>query len=206
MMNWHYLLRKALGRATCVLAQRSRLGTRARIINIAGDSDLIRVGASTIVEGELLVFPHGGRIEIGAWCYVGAGTRIWSDTDIHIGDRVMISHNVNIFDNLTHPLDATARHAQFRQIAVTGHPRTMDLGGRAVVVAADAWISAGATVLRGVTIGRGAIVAAGAVVTRDVPAGAIVAGNPARVVRSLSLFESTCQAGLDSSASPQSES
>jgi len=203
-MNWHYLLRRALGRATCVLAPRSRLGAPARIINIGGDSSLIRIGESTIIEGELLVFPHGGRIAIGAWSYVGAGTRIWSDTDIQIGNRVMISHNVNIFDNLTHPLDATARHAQFRQIAGAGHPRKMDLGGRAVVVADDAWIAASATLLRGVTIGRGAIVGAGAVVTRDVPSGAIVAGNPARLIRELSLAESTCQSAVDTSVSAQS--
>ena len=191
-MNLHYQLRRLLGKPTCVKHPSSKLLGRARIINIGGDSKLIRVGASSIVEGELLVFPHGGVISVGDWCYIGAGARIWSDTAIRIGHRVMISHNVNIFDNLTHSLDATARHSQFRQIATAGHPRSIDLGGRPVHIDDDAWIAAGAIVLRGVTIGRGAIVGAGAVVTRDVPAGAIVAGNPARIVRTLSAAESTC--------------
>ena len=48
-----------------------------------------------------------------------------------------------------------------------------------------AWIGAGAVVLPGVTIGEHAVVGAGAIVTKDVPAGVIVAGNPARIVRSI---------------------
>ena len=59
----------------------------------------------------------------------------------------------------------------------------MDLGERPVRIDDDAWIAAGAMVLRGVTIGKAAIVGAGAVVTHDVPPFAIVAGNPARVIR-----------------------
>jgi acetyltransferase-like isoleucine patch superfamily enzyme len=53
---------------------------------------------------------------------------------------------------------------------------------RPVTIADDVWIGIGAIVLKGVRIGRGARIAAGAVVTRDVPEGAMVAGNPARVV------------------------
>jgi acetyltransferase-like isoleucine patch superfamily enzyme len=52
-----------------------------------------------------------------------------------------------------------------------------------IVIEDDAWIGVGATILSGVRIGQGAVVAAGAVVTRDVPAGAIVAGSPAKVVK-----------------------
>jgi acetyltransferase-like isoleucine patch superfamily enzyme len=49
------------------------------------------------------------------------------------------------------------------------------------VVGDDVWIGWNATILKGVTIGAGAVVEPGAVVTRDVPPGAIVGGNPARV-------------------------
>ena len=136
-----------------------------------------------------MIFGHGGQISIGEWCYVGVGSRIWSAGSIEIGDRVLISHSVNIFDNLTHPLRATERHQQARQIFMTGHPREINLDEKPVKIGDDAWIGACAIILRGVSIGKGGVVAAGAVVTRDVPEYSIVAGNPAVVVRELSLDE-----------------
>ena len=188
-MNLHYVLRRLSGRATCLLGPGSRLGSGARIVNISGESSKISIGAHTIVEGELLVFPHGGRIQLGEWCFVGAQSRLWSGASIEIGNRVLISHGVNVFDNLTHPLSAPARHAHFRHIATKGHPADIELGDLPVRILDDAWISAGATILPGVTIGCGAIVGAAAVVTKDVPDYAIVVGNPARIVRYLSSEE-----------------
>ena len=168
-----------------MLGDGAKLIPSARIRNIRGDTRCIKVGDHTLVAGELLVFSHGGDISIGEWCYIGEGARVWSSGSIHIGDRVLISHNVNIFDSLTHPLNARMRHAQFKAIMQSGHPRSIDLGERPVSVGNDVWIGANACVLRGVTIGEGAIVGAGAVVTHDVPPFTLVAGNPARVIREL---------------------
>jgi acetyltransferase-like isoleucine patch superfamily enzyme len=158
---------------------------RARIINIGGDSNLIRLGAHTIVSGELLVFAHGGAIDVGDWCYIGEGTRIWSGAKISVGNRVMISHGVNIFDNQTHPMSSRERHLHFREIYLKGHPREITLGDEPIVIQDDAWIAAGAIILKGITIGHGAIVGAGAVVTRNVEPMTVVAGNPARVIHQL---------------------
>jgi len=157
----------------------------ARIRNIRGNSVAIRVGSFSVVAGELLVFAHGGDIAIGNWCYIGENARLWSTGSIQLGDRVLVSHNVNIFDSLTHPLGARQRHAHFRAIMETGHPVSIDLGDRPVMVGDDVWIGANACVLRGVSIGEGAIVGAGAVVTHDVAPYTLVAGNPARVIREL---------------------
>jgi acetyltransferase-like isoleucine patch superfamily enzyme len=185
-MNIDYLIQRLIGRATCQLAQGSKLSRSARIRNISGDTDKISVGANSYIQGELLVFAHGGRIAVGNWCYVGEGTRIWSAASIVLGDRVLVSHSVNIFDNLTHPIRKAERHAQVRHIMTSGHPRELVLGEQPVSIHDDAWIGAGAFVLRGVTVGQGAIVAAGAVVTKDVPPFSIAAGNPAVVIRELS--------------------
>ncbi|TWB02023.1 acyltransferase [Bradyrhizobium stylosanthis] len=184
-MNLDYHLQRLLGRATCRLGPRAKLMRTARIRNIRGDDDCIAVGANSIIRGELLTFAHGGRIELGAWCYVGEGSRIWSAASVRIGDRVLIAHGVNIFDNLTHPIDPAARHEQIRKIFTRGHPRELDLDERPVAIGDDAWIGAGAFVMRGVQVGARAIVAAGAVVTKDVAEGTVVAGNPASVIRSI---------------------
>ncbi len=188
-MNLQYWARRLVGRATCVLAADATLMSGARILNASGKSERIRIGSHSLVQGELFVFGHGGEILIGRSCFVGPGARIWSASRVKIGDRVLISHNVNIFDSLTHPLSPRLRHLQFNEIASTGHPKSIDLGERPVFIDDDAWIGAGATVLKGVSIGACAIVGAGAVVTHDVPAATIVAGNPAVHVRTLTAEE-----------------
>ncbi len=164
----------------------ARFAPGADVVNILGDRAAIRIGHGTVLAGQLLTFGHGGRIEIGDWCFVGPGSRIWSAASIRIGDRVLISHNVNIHDSDSHPMDAAERHAQFVEIVRRGHPRAMPaIRSAPVVIGDDAWLGFNSVVLKGVTIGTGAVVAAGAVVTRDVPPWSVVAGNPATVVRSL---------------------
>jgi acetyltransferase-like isoleucine patch superfamily enzyme len=185
-INTDLIVQRLIGRATCELQQGAMLCRSAKIRNASGDSRKIAVGCHTRVLGELSTFAHGGEIRIGEWCYVGEGSRIWSAASIEIGDRVLISHSVNIFDSLTHPLQAAARHEQVKQIFEQGHPLKLSLDESPVKIGNDAWIGAGAIVLRGVTVGDGGVVAAGAVVTKDVPPYSIVAGNPAVVIRELS--------------------
>ena len=188
-INFHFMIQRLIGRATCRMEKGAFVSHTARIRNALGDSSQIVIGKNSHIRGELMIFGHGGRISIGEWCYVGVGTRVWSSASIDIGNRVLISHSVNIFDNLTHPLKAADRHEQAKQIFTSGHPREISLDEQPVRIGDDAWIGACAMVLRGVSVGQGGIVAAGAVVTRDVPAYSIVAGNPAVVVRELSLDE-----------------
>jgi acetyltransferase-like isoleucine patch superfamily enzyme len=184
-INLHFMLQQLIGRATCRLEDGAFLSHTARIRNALGDSNQIIIGANSHIRGELMIFAHGGRIAVGEWCYIGVGTRIWSGASIDIGNRVLISHSVNIFDNLTHPIRAADRHTQAKQIFTTGHPSDISLDDRPVGIGDDAWIGACAIIMRGVNVGQGGIVAAGAVVTKDVPAFSIVAGNPAVVVREL---------------------
>ena len=188
-MNLDYWLRRILGKATCIVGDKSKILASAKIRNIRGDTKRIKLGRNTLIAGELLIFPHGGNISIGDWCFVGEGTRIWSSSSVTIGDRVLVAHNVNIFDSLTHPISAKLRHRHFKSIMTTGHPQTIELGERPIKVANDVWIGANACILRGVNIGEGGIVASGAVVTKDVPPYTIVAGNPARIVRELGIDE-----------------
>lgn len=177
-----WLMRARL-RNRCALGRDSVVYEVERICPHGGPAS-ITIGDRTHVRGELLTFP-GGRLVLGDDCYVGEQTRIWARESIFIGNRVLIAHLTTILDNTTHPLDAGARHRQYRAILESGHPRDVDLSPRPVRIEDDAWISAHVVVLSGVTIGRGAVVGAGSVVTGDVDPWTVVAGNPARVVRRL---------------------
>ncbi len=168
----------------CVSGEGTLLYPPGQINNALGNPEAIRLGSHTHVRGELLTFGHGGAISIGDYCYVGEGTRIWSALSIDIGDRVLISHSVSIFDNDTHPIDdPAARHRQFVQIITTGQPRSISLNEAAVIIKNDVLICCQSVILSGVTVGEGAVIGAGSVVTRDVPPYTVVAGNPARTIR-----------------------
>lgn len=185
-MNLRILVRRILGRSGFLAGGGTTFAGSAQVIDTGHrGGNRVCIGRHSRIEGELLVFAHGGEIAIGDWCFIGPGTRIWSGASIKIGDRVMISHNVNIFDSLTHPLDPAERHSHFRRIMAHGHPADVDLGDRPVVIEDDVWIAASATILRGVRIGQGAVVGAAAVVTGNVPPMTVVAGNPARVIRTI---------------------
>jgi acetyltransferase-like isoleucine patch superfamily enzyme len=168
-----------------VLARGAKILSDGWIVNPVA-RDRIRVGENTIIRGELLVFPHGGEIEIGAWCFVGHGSFIWSADQIRIGDRCLISHRVNIHDTDSHSDDPALRHRQFAAIATAGQPSMLpEVRTAAVSIADDVWIGFNASILKGVRIGRGAIIGAGSLVKRDVEAWTVVTGNPARVLRRL---------------------
>lgn len=179
----------------CSVKPTTRILPTAIIHNNIGLVDAISVGEHTYVRGELLTFGHGGKISIGDYCYIGEGARIWSSVSVRIGDRVLISHNVNIFDSDTHPIDDfMGRHKQYKDIITTGHPKTIDLGENPVVIEDDVLIACQSIVLKGVTIGRGAVVGAGSVVTRDVAPFTLVAGNPAKFIRAITPPEN-CEGG-----------
>jgi len=180
-------IRRYLLRNDCVIGDHSILYGTASISNNLGEKECIRIGNFCHIRGELLLFGHNGRISIGDYCYVGNNSYIWSAKNIAIGDRVLISHNCNIFDNDTHPLEPKARHRQFLEIITKGHPRNIDLQEEEVIIEDDVMISANVSVLKGVHIGKGAVIGAGSVVTRSVPAFALIAGNPARIIRMLQL-------------------
>lgn len=159
----------------CTLDAGAELCAEAQITNLLGDKQKIRVGKNSRIRGHLLTYGHGGDISIGDWSYVGVRTEIWSMESIFIGDRVLISHDVNIHDGTAHSLDTEERHLHYRRILETGHPRAAsELPGvkaTPVIIEDDVWISFGVIVLRGVRIGKGSVIAAGSIVTRDVPPG-----------------------------------
>lgn len=160
----------------------SMIFSTGRIRN-SGDTENVVLGKWSWLAGELLVYPHGGRIEIGDHCYVGEGTRIWSLSYVRLGDRVFLSHGVNVHDNDAHSLSAAERHRHFRELVQLGRASFVEnVAAGEIVIEDDVWIGFNATILKGVRIGEGAIVGACSTVTRNVAPHTVVAGNPAVVV------------------------
>lgn len=114
---------------------------------------------------------YGSQLRIGARTFANVGLVALDVAPIEIGDDVQIGPNVQLLTP-THPLEPEPRRAKWE-------------AAEPIAIGDNAWLGGGVVVCPGVTIGPDAVVGAGAVVTRDVPAGVLAAGVPARVVRSL---------------------
>jgi acetyltransferase-like isoleucine patch superfamily enzyme len=98
---------------------------------------------------------------------------------------VVIGWNATIADTDFHPLSPAERVADAIACSPLGQGRPRPpVAKKEVRIEDDVWIGPNATILKGVTIGAGAWIEAGALVTRDVPRGAKVLGNPAQIVHS----------------------
>ena len=126
-----------------------------------------------------------GKISIGDYTTIRANSKLSSVSAITIGDCVIISNNVRIYDHNSHPTDPETRRKMCMG-GFYGDPWSPTKAANSPVIIGDnVWIGEYSLILKGVHIGQGSIVAANSVVTKDVPDYSIVAGNPAVVVKHL---------------------
>ena len=110
------------------------------------------------------------RLDIGAYVFIGRGAELDVQQNVSIGDHTLIAPGCFVTDH-AHRTSALSRiDEQGNEVS-------------AVAIGDDVWLGANVTVLAGVSIGSGAVVGANSVVTRNVPAMAIVAGAPAKLIR-----------------------
>ena len=114
---------------------------------------------------------YGRHISIGANTFVNYGCVMLDVVPIRIGAACQIATNVQLLA-ATHPLDPEPRRDGWES-------------GEPITIGDNVWLGGGVIVCPGVSIGDDTVVGAGAVVTRDLPAGVVAVGNPARVVRAL---------------------
>jgi acetyltransferase-like isoleucine patch superfamily enzyme len=155
------------------------------LTNIGQPADL-EIGPYSCIWGALRVVAPGGRLRLGHHCFVGEGSNIWAQTNVEIGNYVLIAHLVDVHDSDSHSLNAEVRRRDPVNLFEDHVSNDWnEVKCKPVRIEDDVWIGFKASVLKGVTIGEGAVVAAGAMVTKDVPPYTLVAGNPARIIRDL---------------------
>ena len=129
---------------------------------------LAEIGPGAIVRTPFYC-DYGDGIRIGARAFLNFNCTLLDGAPITIGDECLLASGVQLI-TATHPVDPVPRRAAIEQALP-------------ITLADGVWLGAGAIVCPGVTIGENTVVGAGAVVTRDLPAGVVAYGNPARVAR-----------------------
>jgi acetyltransferase-like isoleucine patch superfamily enzyme len=181
-MRRHGMLNRKYGALILRLAWwKLRLRGRLRLDGLAfiGPACRLEVGPNAVLElGRWSWLGHGckircheGRVSIGAKSVMGQECTISAYQHVSIGRECVIADRVMLID-FDHGM-----------VEVNRPIRLQGIYKRDVRVGNNVWIGYGACILRGVTVGDNAVIGTNAVVTRDVPANAVVAGVPARILR-----------------------
>lgn len=148
----------------------------------ARSADALTLGSHCTMDGVHFDLGPDGRVTIGDYCYF-TNAVLLCELELVIGNYVLIGWNTTITDTDFHPIAPAERVADAIACSPLGKGRPRPLVARkAVIIEDDVWIGPNAAIMKGVRLGAGAIIEPGSVVTRDVPAGARVMGNPAQVV------------------------
>ena len=183
-MRRHGMVNAKYARLILRLLRRRFLSTYGRRLKLDG---LAFIGPRVTIQ-----IGKGGRVELGRWSWIGHGTKIRAHEGVvSIGAKTVLGQECTIS---TYQRVSIGRECVIADrvmlidfdhgaVEVERPIRLQGIYKRDVHVGNNVWIGYGACVLRGIQIGDNAIVGTGAVVTRDVPANAVVAGVPARVIR-----------------------
>lgn len=131
----------------------------------------IEIGDKNWLERGAVLWAFGGSIKTAPRVFIGPYVTIYGHGGVEIGEWSLISMQATILSS-NHTIPAMDRCIRWEKDVLLP-----------TKIGRDVWIGANAVILGGVTIGDGAVVAAGAVVTKNVESGAIVAGNPAHLLR-----------------------
>lgn len=135
---------------------------RTSILTLGKGSRIVVKSSFDFYYGADVQLFDGAELKLGD-SFINSDCKVRCHKSITIGDGCAISHDFTVMDSNAHKLDGSR-------------------GTAPVTIGDHVWIGTRVTVLPGVNIGDGAVVAAGALVTKDVPAGALVGGVPAKVI------------------------
>jgi acetyltransferase-like isoleucine patch superfamily enzyme len=168
---WRYLWRRALTRAGRRWRTDGMLFLGRRLELETGRKGRIRFGRFVWIGDGSKIRCHEGVVEIGEKTVMGQECTISAYQRVRIGAQCVVADRA-MFIDFDHGV-----------VEVERPIRVQGIYKRDVEVGSNVWIGYGACILRGVRVGDNSIVGTNAVVTKDVPANAVVAGVPARIVR-----------------------
>jgi maltose O-acetyltransferase len=141
----------------------------------------LKVGSHVTLQSPALGIEKNGYVEIDDYSYISSACLAAYDKII-IGKYVFIAGGVTIVDTDFHPLDPALRMLDTIAVSTIGDKsRRPRFDTAPVIIEDDVWIGFNATILKGVTIGKGSVIEPGALVSKNIPAGSVVSGNPAVV-------------------------
>lgn len=142
------------------------------------------LGEGSFLQGPV-TFHYGQHTKIGKGVFINFNLTVQDDAEVVIDDGCDFGPNVTIVTP-AHPMLADERKRMRNE---RGEEKRLCYA-KPVHVGKNCWICANTTILPGVTIGDNCVIGAGSVVTRDIPANSFAAGNPARVIRTLTEADS----------------
>ena len=153
---------------------------------------LVTDGVCFVCPGVKFEIAKGAKVHLGRWCWIGHGTKIRAhEGEVFIGAKSVIGQEctVSAFQHVSIGRECIVADRvmlidfDHGVVEVERPVRLQGIYKRDVRVGHNVWIGYGACFLRGITVGDNAIVGTSSVITKDVPANAVVAGAPARLVR-----------------------
>lgn len=144
----------------------------------------VSIGAGSRVRASVGA-KQDAQLKIGQQTYINQGTEIRCHSSVSIGDYVLISYEVDIFDNNTHSTDWQSRRRSIESSPVGSFMELTPPATKPISIGSNCWIGKRAAILKGVAIGDRSIVALSSVVTKAVPEDCLAYGNPANWKKSL---------------------
>lgn len=130
------------------------------------------VGSNCYIEAPMYTNFGGKHVYLGNHVYANFNLTLVDDSNIYIGDDVMIAPNVTII-TAAHPINIELRQKGYQY-------------NRDVHIGSNVWIGSNVIILPGVTIGDNSVIGAGAIVTKDIPSGVVAYGAPCEIKREIS--------------------
>jgi len=153
----------------------------------------IQIGKNCLLGSTIVLEAPDSNVTIGDRVYMG-NSKIISKTSITFGNDILVAWGVTFYDHDSHSLDFRYRNVDIKQVYedfinekgnYLKNKNWSVVNSKPILICDHVWIGAESMILKGVTVGEGAIIGARSVVTKDVPPFAIVAGNPARIIKLL---------------------